>query len=125
MATPVSYSDQNEGSGPRAVRVFARWRDDPGACRLAFDAVLAGDRLAGDWPIFGATDPETPAQRPFLLDRVGLFHFAGADRLWRTDLREAAFRVGARFRVWWSEEDKGEFEIVKLAALGHRSASAR
>jgi hypothetical protein len=110
-----------------AVRLFARWTDDSTECPLAFDLVLepTSGRVLGDWPIFGAADYEAQRPRAFVLDATGRLDFGGGGPVWRTDLRDAALGVGRRFRIWWTEEDWSFYEVVKIAALGRKSARLR
>jgi hypothetical protein len=122
----------DDGIGPEpsslcAVRLFARWVDDPRECPFAFDLILAREtgRVCGDWPVLGATDLDGAQPRPFVLDADGRLDFGADDRVWRTDLRAHALGVGRRFTVWWTEEDPAAYEVVKIAALGAKGERLR
>jgi hypothetical protein len=102
-------------------RLIAIWRDDPTEARMTLDLRIdvATRRLVSPWDLFGAFDLDGAACRPFVLRRDGAIDFGAETReRWRTDLREAPMKIGARFFIWWNAEDKGEYEIVKLAELG-------
>lgn len=104
----------------RDVRLRALWRDDPTEAPLTVDLRIDENaRIVSHWDIFGAFGLNGPDCRPFVLRRDGTIDFgAGTDAVRRTDLREIAVRVGGRFIVHWNEHDSGEYEIVKVAALG-------
>lgn len=104
----------------REVRLIALWRDDPAQARLTVGLRLDADgRAAGHWDVFGAFDLDGPARRPFILRRDGRIDFdARVGETWRTDLREVKIEIGARFLIHWNEQDRGEYEIVKIAVLG-------
>ena len=116
----ASYAMSRVSAESCAVRVFARWVDDPRECPFAFDLILerGSNRIIGAWQAFGATDLDGPARRPFVLDATGVLDFGTSDRCWRTDLRLRPVVVGGRFLVWWTEEDYADYEIVKVAVLG-------
>ncbi len=105
----------------RDIRLKALWRDDPTEAALTLDLRIdaASGAIVSHWDVFGAFDLDGVHCRPFVLRRDGAMDF-GADSkaLWKTNLRETAVAVGARFLVRWNEADSGEYQIVKIAALG-------
>ena len=106
-------------SAAEHFRLIAQWRDDPTEASLSVDLRICDGRLAAPWDMFGAFDVDGAAPRPFILRRDGRIDFGvSADHGWRTDLRKAELKVGALFSVWFNETDKGEYKIVKIAALG-------
>jgi len=105
----------------RDVRLKALWRDDPLQAPMTLDLRIdaASGAVASRWDLFGAFDLDGEACRPFVLRRDGSLDFGAQARAqWKTDLRGVAVKIGARFRVHWNEADSGEYEIVKIAALG-------
>lgn len=106
------------------VRLLALWRDDPTEAPMTVDLRIDGVRLASPWDLFGAFDLDGPGCRPFVLRRDGAIDFgAGQGERWRTNLREAELKVGARFVVWWNDADGGAYQIVKIAVLGAKDRS--
>lgn len=102
----------------RDMRILALWRDDPTEAPMSVDALVDNARIVSTWDLFGAFDLDGVRTRPFTLRRDGSIDFgAGRDR-WRTDLRDAAIKVGASFTIWFNEADSGVYRIVKIAALG-------
>lgn len=103
------------------VRLKALWRDDPGEAPMTIDLRLLEGRCAATWDLFGAFDLDGPKPRPFILRRDGRIDFgAGVLVSWRTDLRTTDLKIGALFGIWFNDADKGEYKIVKIAALGSR-----
>ncbi len=102
----------------RDVRMIALWRDDRTEAPMTVDLrVDAEGHIVSPWDVFGAFDLDGASCRPFVLRRDGALHFATPPD-WRTNLREAPIKVGARFSVQWNDADSGEYEIVKVAVLG-------
>jgi hypothetical protein len=102
------------------ARVIARWVDDPTVSPMAVDLAIDDERrIVGPSVAFGCIDWEG-ARRPFTLDEAGLIDF-GTGATWRTDLRQAAMRVGATFRIDWGQGDEGVYRIVKIAIPGARA----
>jgi hypothetical protein len=105
----------------RDIRLKALWRDDPTEAPLTLDLRIdpASGAIVSHWDVFGAFDLDGARCRPFVLRRCGAIDF-GVDStsLWKTNLREVAIAVGARFKVQWNEADSGEYEIVKIATPG-------
>jgi len=110
----------------RDVRVRALWRDDPTEAPLTVDLRIEEEdgRIVSTWDVFGAFDLVGASRRPFILRRDGALDLgvAAPGLAWRTDLRDKAIKVGARFLVRWNETDVGEYEIVKIAELGTKDA---
>jgi hypothetical protein len=107
----------------RDVRLKALWRDDPSEAPLTLDLRIDAStgEVVSHWDLFGAFDLDGDARRPFVLRRDGVLDFGATEGArWRTDLRSVAVRIGARFCVHWNEADSGEYEIVKIAALGSK-----
>ena len=93
---------------------------------MTVDLRIDDARIVSSWDVFGAFDLDGAACRPFILRRDGAIDFgADADACWRTDLRGAEIKIGARFTVWWNDEDYGDYEIVKLAMLGAKETGAK
>jgi len=108
------------------IRLIAIWRDDPQVARMQVDLRAEEGRIASPWDLFGAFDAEGASARPFILRRDGRIDFdARCMESWRTDVRDAEMKIGARFKVWWNETDCGDYEVVKLAALGSRTTDAQ
>lgn len=108
------------------IRILALWRDDRTECPLTLDLRIdtMSRRVVSHWETFGACDLDGWSCRPFVLRRDGAIDFGvGAHESWRTDIRDAAIRVGERFTVFWNEHDSGVYEIVKVAALGVKASS--
>ncbi|HMK91207.1 MAG TPA: hypothetical protein VK446_16445 [Methylocystis sp.] len=108
----------------RDVRLLALWRDDPLVAPMTVDLRLdAKGAVVSAWDLFGAFDLDGAECRPFVLRRDGGIDFgAGDERRWRTNLRDAAVAVDARFTVRWNDADSGVYRIVKIAALGAKDA---
>lgn len=102
----------------RDMRILALWRDDPTEAPMSVDARIDNARIVSKWDIFGAFDLDGARAQPFILRRDGGIDFGTERDRWRTDLRDAAIKVGANFNVWFNESDNGVYRIVKIAALG-------
>lgn len=103
------------------VRILALWRDDRTECPLTLDLRIdpTTKRIVSHWELFGACDLNGDGCKPFVLRRDGAIDFgAGAHEKWRSDIRDSVIRVNERFTVFWNDDDRGVYEIVKVAALG-------
>jgi len=106
---------------PRDIRLRALWRDDPKLAPMTVDLRIdENGAVVGHWDVFGAYDLDGANCQPFILRRDGVIDLGamGEPRSWRTNLRDVKMNVGVRFNVYWNDEDRGEYEIVKIAALG-------
>jgi hypothetical protein len=113
-------------SAPRHIRLIALWRDDPTEARMTVDLRVDEARIVSPWDVFGAFDLDGGACRPFILRRDGAIYFgAAADARWRSNLRGAEIKISVRFKVWWNDEDYGDYEIVKLSTLGAKETGAK
>jgi len=114
-------------SEARDIRVLALWRDDPTEAPLTLDLRIDDSgAIVSTWDAFGAVDLDGAACLPFVLRRDGAIDFgAGAEKAWRTNLRDTALKVGALFHVHWNETDSGVYKIVKIAELGAKEIAAK
>ena len=107
----------------REIRLSALWRDDRLEAKITVDLRIDSEaRVVSHWDVFGAFDLDGAQCRPFVLRRNGVIDCGlGAERFWRTDLRDAKIRVGSRFTIFWNDADCGEYEIVKVESLGAKA----
>jgi hypothetical protein len=122
MATPACCFERAAMTETRDIRLLALWRDDSTEAPMTVDLRIdtTSQLIVGHWDVFGAFDLDGANRRPFILRRDGTIDFGArvSGAHWRTDLRDARIKVGARFHVQWNVEDRGEYEIVKVAMLG-------
>jgi hypothetical protein len=103
----------------RDVRILALWRDDRTQAPMTVDLRIdANAGVVSAWDVFGAFDLDGADCRPFILRRDGAIDFGAGGARWRANLREVEMKVGARFQIEWNEADRGDYQIVKIAALG-------
>jgi hypothetical protein len=130
MATPACFFvHEPKMTMFREVRILALWRDDPTEAPLTVDlrVDVQSGAVVGQWDVFGAFDLDGKECRPFVLRRDGAIEFGDGERGKRpprkTNLRDVAIKVGARFFVQWNEEDRGEYSVVKVAVLGAKDGA--
>jgi hypothetical protein len=102
-------------------RLRALWRDDATSAPMTVDLTVSEGRVAFRYDLFGAFDLDGDAPKPFVLRRDGRIDFGSSgEQAWRTDLRDADIVVGGHFNIFFNEQDRGVYRIVKLARPGNK-----